>query len=158
MAAILEKGSRLEAFHQNHKLFPLGWAPLLHWALTPEVSERWMSLYLQWIEEWDSHVSPLAPKAIRIRHLFLQNAPCPVSPFIHHRPYNVQKKYAVVSIIFHVCHTLSPPFVLKQYSSCNSFKEHLQVQESGSQVCLNKNTIGHWQFGEGSERDTVFQQ
>lgn len=93
--------------------FPRGKPPLLHGALTPEVNERWASLYLRRIERMDSQVSPLALKAIRFRHLYLENAPCPVSPFIHHRPYNVWKKYAAVSIIFHGCHRLSPPFVLE---------------------------------------------
>ncbi|CAB1443550.1 unnamed protein product [Pleuronectes platessa] len=39
---------------------------------------------------------PLALEAIRFRPPYLEKAPGPGSPFIHHRPYNVWKKYAAL--------------------------------------------------------------
>lgn len=113
--AILERSSRLEAFYQNHKLLPWGWAP--HFfieALTPEVSERWVSLYLEQYKEWDSHVSLLWPLRLSGSGSYtLKMLPVQCPPFIHHDPYNVGKKYAAVSIIFHGCRRAGLPFVLE---------------------------------------------
>lgn len=79
-----------------------------------------MSLYLQDVEEWIL-TSLLALKAIRSGHLCHENALYLVSPLIHHHPYNVWKKYAAVSIIFHGCHRLSSPFVLGAMKSLQVF-------------------------------------
>lgn len=122
MAAILEKKQPFGSVLSKSWTLSLGVSPYYFmgpWHQRLVRGER-LSIFSE-LKEWDSHVSPLALKAIRFRHLYLENAPCPVSPFIHHRPYNVWKKYAAVSIIFHGCHRLSAPFVLEPYSSCNSF-------------------------------------
>ena len=99
-----EQKTGCNALHQTQGMFPVGSIPTVHWVRMPEVSKRWVHLYLM------NSLSLLALITIRCRQSLLENTPRTRPPPIYHSPCDVLGRSPVVSAIFHERYVpASPP-------------------------------------------------
>jgi hypothetical protein len=92
------------ALHQTQGMFPVGSIPTVHRVRMPEVSKRWVHLYLM------NSLSQLALITIRCRQSLLENTLRTRPPSIYHSPCDVLERSPVVSAIFHERYApASPP-------------------------------------------------